>query len=95
MRKIFLVAAVFVATSSLVATAEQGADGKIRQGNGVARATAELAAMDVIKVCLGMPLIEAGVVTFDGIEELKFTPMPDGSGNTFAYGKCVYKPVSK
>jgi hypothetical protein len=84
-----------ISTFSVIATAEQSADGKIRQGNGVARATAELAAMDLVQVCLGMPLIQAGAVTFDGIENLKFTPSPDGSGSTFAYAKCVYKPTSK
>lgn len=71
----------------------QDPDGKIRQGNGVARPTAEIATMDLIGVCLGMPLIQAGAVTFDGIEDLTFTKMADGS--TFAYVKCVYKPVSK
>ncbi|MGZ3721657.1 MAG: hypothetical protein ACXVA9_01920 [Bdellovibrionales bacterium] len=84
-----------ISAFSLIATAEQSADGKIRQGNGVARATAELAAMDLVQVCLGMPLIQAGAVSFDGIEDLKFTAMPDGSGSTFAYAKCVYKPAPK
>jgi hypothetical protein len=78
---------------SLSAQADQSADGKIRQGNGVARATSELAVMDLVQVCIGMPLIQAGTVTFDGIENLKLTAMADGS--VFAYAKCVYKPVSK
>jgi hypothetical protein len=85
---IFLISAF-----SFIANAEQDADGKIRQGNGVARASAELAVTDLIQVCLGMPLIQAGAVTFDGIENLKFTAMPDGT--TFAYVKCVYKPAGK
>lgn len=84
---------IFISAFSLIASAEQGADGKLRQGSGVAGGTAELATMGLIQVCLGMPLIQAGVVTFDGIEGLKFTPRADGT--IFAYAKCVYKPVSK
>jgi len=89
---------VLLSTVSVLASAQPTADlnaavsldGKIRQGNGVGRATPELAAMDLVSLCLGMPLVGAGLASFEGLEDLKFTPLPDGK--TFAYAKCVYQP---
>lgn len=84
---------VSILTFTFLAHAEESPDGKIRQGHGVARPTIENATTDLIKGCLSMPLIEAGAVAFDGIENLEFTAMPDG--RTFAWANCVYKPKSK
>lgn len=78
-----------------VANISSTAQAETRQYNGVARATAEQAAMDLIQNCLSNPLVEAGVLTFSGVEELKFTQMPGQSGDVFAGGKCVFMPVSK
>ena len=72
----------------------QNLDANTRQYVGVARVDAEHAAMDLIQVCLGSPLIEAGIATFAGIEELHFTTLVDAKNPIFADGKCVFKSVS-
>jgi len=84
MKSILLVAALVV---TVTAHAE---DSKIRQGLGVSGATSEQAAMKLIKGCLAVASSVSESAIFVGIEDLKFTNMPDGT--VYAGGKCVIAP---
>ena len=90
MKMKFMIVCFLVSSLSIIARA-QGSDGNIRQGVGVVMATAELATMDLIKVCLGLG--KSNGLTFDGIENLSFFTQTDGS--ILGRVECVYKPVSK
>ena len=90
MKSTFVLACIFFVFGQFAA-----ADQITRQNVGVARATPAEAAMDLIKVCLGSPLIEAKIATFEGIENLEFTELPkDIAHRTFASGTCVFKAVT-